>query len=666
MISAGLFLFCSMKTAEYFDIEPINQLRSEYREWFGEIEKYNRGELSYELIKSSYDHYFRNEEVPLTWLPDFETITSSNLNQLFKTTGLRNYDDLHNWSVKHKGDYWSLVMKLLGIKFDKPFHQILGDDPKHPNWLDGASMNIAESCFMAPPSKEAIVQKDEAGNIKKITYGELLRQVKQSAYNYDRLGLVKGDGVVLYLPFCIESVVLYLGAVYGGYTAVSVADSFSEAELQKRVDISHSRLLITCDGYLYNGKIIDILPKAEKITIDQKMIVPMLDDVNPESFILYQDFMKEGEMTTPAYMPPATTTNILFSSGTTKDPKAIPWTHLTPIKCGGDAFFHHDVHPEDVLTWTTGMGWMMAPWTIYAAFLNKATLALYVGAHANRSFIDFAREARITILGTIPSIVKAWQAQGIYGSRDFWNVRLFSSTGEPSSPDDYFYLMSLSGFEAPVIEYCGGTEIGGGYITGSLAQPASPATFTTPALGLDFLLRDEDKWSARGGEVYLIPPSMGLSESLLNRDHEKEYYEGCPQGPEGDITRRHGDGFEIKEQDNIRFYMSRGRTDDAMNIGGIKISAIEIEEVVNLHEEVKESAAIAVQEGAGPEKLVLFLVTEKALAKDELKKELQQLISKNLNPLFRVYDIAITEKLPRTASNKVMRRTLRKTYQTKG
>jgi acetyl-CoA synthetase len=109
--------------------------------------------------------------------------------------------------------------------------------------------------------------------------------------------------------------------------------------------------------------------------------------------------------------------NILFSSGTTGEPKAIPWTHTTPLKCAADAHFHQNIQPGDVLVWPTNTGWMMGPWSIFAALMNRATLGLYYGAPTGREFCRFVEEAGATMLGVVPSLVKAWRstdcAQGL-------------------------------------------------------------------------------------------------------------------------------------------------------------------------------------------------------------------------------------------------------------
>jgi acetyl-CoA synthetase len=310
---------------------------------------------------------------------------------------------------------------------------------------------------------------------------------------------------------------------------------------------------------------------------------------------------------------------------------------------------------------------MMGPWLVYAGLMNGGTLALYEGAPSGTGFAQFVEDARVTILGLVPSLVRAWRESGAADRADWTAVRVFSSTGEPSNRKDYLWLMSRAAYRAPVIEYCGGTEIGGGYVTGTVVQTASPATFTTPALGLDLeLLDDQGSPVPEGepGEAFLVPPSIGLSESLLNGDHDAVYHEGVPDGPDGRVLRRHGDRL-------VRlaggFYRALGRTDDTMNLGGIKVASIEIERVVRRHEGVRDVAAVGVQpEGEGADHLALFIVPVGEVDRAQLATELARRIASELNPLLKIHDIVITPELPRTASNKLMRRELRARYGDRG
>ena len=193
----------------------------------------------------------------------------------------------------------------------------------------------------------------------------------------------------------------------------------------------------------------------------------------------------------------------------------------------------------------------------------------------------------------------------------------------------------------------------------ALTEPSSPATFSTPTLGLDLVILDEEGKPAPQGEMYVVPPSIGLSLTLLNRDHHQVYYEKTPPGPNGELLRRHGDEFELLPGG---YYRAQGRADDTMNLGGIKVSSAEIERAVASVEGVTDAAAIAVEPpGGGPSLLVLYLVARNGDA-EVLRVATQKAIASRLNPLFRVHDVRVVDILPRTASNKVMRRVLRDQY----
>ncbi|HSI36552.1 MAG TPA: hypothetical protein VK986_23405, partial [Tepidisphaeraceae bacterium] len=243
---------------------------------------------------------------------------------------------------------------------------------------------------------------------------------------------------------------------------------------------------------------------------------------------------------------------------------------------------------------------------------------------------------------------------------DWSAVRCFGSTGEASNATDALYLMMLAGYR-PVIEYCGGTEIGGGYLTGTVTLPCVPGTFNTPALGLDVVILDDRGRPAESGELFIVPPSIGLSTRLLNRDHHDVYYAGAPRGPRGEVLRRHGDQVERLPDGRWR---ALGRADDTMNLGGIKVSSAEIEQVVGAVPGVVETAAIAVAPDGGPSWLVVYAVCAAGPAPDKaaLLGTMQAAIKRDLNPLFKIHDLVIIDALPRTSSNKVMRRTLRDRY----
>ncbi|WIA40404.1 hypothetical protein OEZ86_013761 [Tetradesmus obliquus] len=381
--------------------------------------------------------------------------------------------------------------------------------------------------------------------------------------------------------------------------------------------------------------------------------------------------------------------NILFSSGTTGEPKAIPWTHTTPLRCAVDGWSLQDIQPGNVVAWPTNLGWMMGPWLLYASLLNGATIALYQGSPLGRDFGEFVAAARVNILGLVPSIAKAWRSSGCMAHLDWNALKCFSSTGEASSPEDYHWLASRVQGYRPVIEYCGGTEIGGGFLAGCLLQPQAPSTFSTPTLGASLVLLSEEgsqhhhssSAAAVTGELALVPPMLGMSQQLLHKDHTATYYAGMPACQlSGKPLRRHGD--EVARLAG-GYYRALGRVDDTMNLGGIKVSSVELERVVLANVPgIAEAAAIGIPApGGGPELLHMFLVLNPtttaaaaatssssssrsaveaaADAVKQLQQACQAAVRAHLNPLFKVERVLLVPSLPRTASNKVMRRVLR-------
>ena len=632
------------------------------------MERVRRGEgIPFSDHWTAFREAGRGEPLPFAWWPDAETRERSNLFSLQSELGLDDYRALHRFSVESREEFWERVLPRLGIVFERAPDGILdlAGGVKHPRWLPAAKLEITRSCFTAPPGQPAILygrERDEGG-VEKITYAELERQVNRFANGLRSRGFEPGMSVALYMPMTPECVVAYLGTVRAGCRVLSIADSFSADELRGRMEIGGARAVVTVSSYRRAGRDIDLYTKvrAATRTFDEPPFAIVLEAQELDGRdVAWPNFLAADAESPSLAFDPDHVTNVLFSSGTTGAPKAIPWTALTPLKAGMDAHFHQDVHPDDVVCWPTNIGWMMGPWLIYASLLNDATMALYEGAPVGEGFARFVREANVTVLGVVPSIVRAWRKGESVEAGGWPHVRLFSSTGEASSPEDYLWLMSRTDYRAPVIEYLGGTEIGGGHLTGTVVQPASPSTFTTAALGIDVVILDE----SGTGELFLVPPALGLSQELLNKDHDAVYYDGCPEGPNGEVLRRHGD--EISRLPG-GYFRAGGRADDTMNLGGIKVGSLELERVVNGHPAVSESAAVAVRPGGeGPERLVVYVVLEADAPPDDLEPEIGARIAEHLNPLFKVHDVVVVDGLPRTASNKVMRRTLRDQYTSRG
>ncbi len=626
------------------------------------------------LYKTTYSDWDASQGAPPAWFPSGEQIQSSNIAALMNQLKVDSYPELYAWSVQHRAEFWDIMIQRLDIRFKQKYTQIvdLSRGVEFPQWLVDARFNIAESCFQAPEDATAIVFQPEGDSHSTLTYGELHSQTNRVATGLGDAGIQPEDAISIDMPMTVESVAIYLGIVKAGCVVVSIADSFAPSEIATRLRLSGAKAIFTQDYIRRAGKQLPLYAKVVEANAPRAIVLPLDSSSSVKlrpSDLTWEEFLSPNQHFDAVSAYPDAYTNILFSSGTTGEPKAIPWTQTTPIKCAVDGHLHHDIHPKDVIAWPTNLGWMMGPWLIYASLINQATIALYYGTPTHREFGQFVQDARVNLLGLVPSLVSIWKTTACMQGLDWSAIKAFSSTGECSNPQDMLFLMSLAGYR-PIIEYCGGTEIGGAYITGTLVQPCVPSTFTTPALGLNVAILDEDSYLADKGEVFIIPPSIGLSTELLNRNHHQVYFANTaplPHSPTPSIPlRRHGDQMERLPNG---YYCAHGRVDDTMNLGGIKVSSTEIEQVLNTVEGICETVAIALSppEG-GPSQLVIYAVVALDVEKtqESLKSDFQKAIAQQLNPLFKIHDVVLIDALPRTASNKVMRRVLRDQYRAEG
>ncbi|GLU20288.1 hypothetical protein SLE2022_364960 [Rubroshorea leprosula] len=638
---------------------------------------------------------------PPAWMPDPDAALQTNVGQLLENKGreflgskykdpISSFSDLQEFSVSQPEVYWKTILDEMNVTFLVPPECMLRENSSVESnmpggqWFPGAYVNPAKNSLNVncKRSLNDIVirwcdEGDDNPHVKTMTLKELREEVWLVSHALDTLRLERGSSIAIDMPMNVYSVVIYLAVVLAGHAVVSIADSFASAEISTRLKISEAKAIFTQDLIIRGEKSIPLYSRVVEAEAPLAVVIPSkgssFSTKLREKDISWHDFLEsvrniKGEEFAAIEKPIESFTNILFSSGTTGEPKAIPWTNVTPFKAAADAWCHMDIRRGDVVAWPTNLGWMMGPWLVYASLLNGASIALYNGSPLGSGFAKFVQDAKVTMLGVIPSIVRTWKSSNCVAGYDWSAIRCFASTGEASNVDEYLWLMGRAYYK-PIIEYCGGTEIGGGFVTGSLLQPQSLAAFSTPAMGCNLFILGDDGLpippNVPGmGELALGPLMFGSSSTLLNADHYDVYFRGMPLW-NGKILRRHGDFFERTSRG---YYHAHGRADDTMNLGGIKVSSIEIERICNgADSSVLETAAIGVPPpDGGPEQLVIAVVFRDS---DQSTPELSLLrlsfnsaIQKKLNPLFRVSNVMPLPSLPRTATNKVMRRVLRKQF----
>lgn len=631
---------------------------------------------------------------PPYWFPSPTDCKQTNLGRLMEANGpkllgssyrdpISSFNHFYRFSVENQEVYWSMVLKQLAVKFKQEPMSILSTSDgskKGGTWLQGAVLNIAECCLLPCPSLKrtddstAIIWRDEGLDdypVNRMSLKELRSQVITVAHALDAI-FEKGDPIAIDMPMTCNAVIIYLAIILGGFVVVSIADSFAPQEIGSRMGVSKAKAIFTQDFIVRGGKKVPLYSRVIQGTSSKAVVIPAIGDslgiTLRDGDMSWKDFLSHAagrsSSYSPVYQSVDALTNILFSSGTTGEPKAIPWTQLSPIRCASDTWAHLDVRPCDIGCWPTNLGWVMGPIIIYSCFLTGATLALYHGSPLGRDFCKFVQDAGVTVLGSVPSLVKSWKAGNCAEGLDWTKIRVLGTTGEASDIDDNLWLTSRASYK-PIVECCGGTELASSYIQGSLLRPQAFGAFSGASMSTGFVILDEQGTPYPddipcSGEVGLFPLYFGATDRLLNADHDKVYFDGMPIY-KGRQLRRHGD---IIQRTVGGYYIVQGRADDTMNLGGIKTSSVEIERVCNRADEcLLETAAVSIKpSGGGPEHLAILAVLKDRSAQYDvnlLKRKFQTAIQKNLNPLFKVSYVKVVAEFPRTASNKLLRRVLR-------
>lgn len=343
-------------------------------------------EFPFELHKMIFDATYEDWDSaklgpPPAWIPTMETMKETNLYKFMEgmeELKMLDISALHELSVKSPEVFWSRVFDQLSVKFHSPPTCILKDSKERPEdvvWLPGARLNIAEAALSGwDLDLPAIVWADESlpDKIETLSRRDICFRVQHVANALKAWGLEAGDPVAIDMAMSVESVVAYLGVVLSGCTAVSIADSFSSAEIATRLDISKSKAIFTQDFILRGGKRHPLYNRIKEAAAPRAIV--FISTSPNENFdkdgclrpddITWNDFFSLvpepqprslEEILDPCVCDAYDISAILFSSGTTGAPKAIPWTHVTPLRCASNSFFHQDLRRGDVFVWPTSM-----------------------------------------------------------------------------------------------------------------------------------------------------------------------------------------------------------------------------------------------------------------------------------------------------------------------
>jgi acetyl-CoA synthetase len=600
------------------------------------------------------------------WFPTPETIESAQLTHFLRFTSSRDFTELHQRSVSDVPWFTEQVLRFLNIKFDEPYTSVLdlSCGPEWPKWCVNGKLNISESCLNHDETRTAVICEGEQGAVRQLTFGELRNQVARVAAGLRALGIKKRDTVGIYMPMVPETIVGLLALGRIGAIAVPLFSGYGPGAIQTRLKHTGANALITSESFQRAGKRVEMLQIAKTALARcpevQTLIVVSTDDTSEAGTVAWSKlfaFGKADHERTAAEDPLI----IIFSSGTTGEPKGIVHTHCSfPIKAAQDVAFYMDIGAGGRISWITDLGWMMGPWLIYGTLILGGTVVLYDGAceyPGPDRLWSFCARHRLNVLGISPSLIRKLVEHGSpqIDGHDLSRLRAFASTGEPWDPASWWWLFDKAGRKrVPVINYSGGTEISGGILSNHPLAPIKPCGFAAPCLGIAADVVDETGNSIRTGvgELAIRCPWIGQARGFWNDTDRylSTYWERVPGlWIHGDWVHRDAEGH----------WFILGRSDDTLKVGGKRVGPAEVESILAAYPGVIEAAVIGIPDERKGTAIVGLCV---ARQRNGLADQLRDHVASELGKPLRPERIHFVSALPKTRNGKIVRRAIRAAY----
>lgn len=593
------------------------------------------------------------------------------------------YDNMYAESINNPDDFWSVHGKR--VDWIKPYSKIKDVDYSYPNvsikWFEDGQLNVSANCIdrhlEGRAEQTAIIwEGDNPDDSKHISYSELHRQVCKLSNVYKKLGVKKGDRVVLYIPMIPEAAYAMLACARIGAIHSIVFAGFSPEALASRIEDCGASLLVTADEAPRGGKITPLktnVDKALNICGDVKTLVvertngdvPMKNDRDYSYSALMAD---ASEDSTPEAMKAEDPLFILYTSGSTGKPKGVLHTsggYLVWASLTHEYVF--DYHDGDIYWCTADVGWVTGhSYIVYGPLANGATTVMFEGVptypDASR-FWQVCDKHKINQFYTAPTAIRALMGQGskFVEKCDLSSLKVLGTVGEPINPEAWNWYNEVVGKgRCPIVDTWWQTETGGHLLTpipGAIATKPGSATF--PFFSIQPVILDpqtgQELTDKECEGVLCIKDSWPGQMRTVYGDHERfiKTYFSDYKGYyfTGDGCRRDADGY----------YWITGRVDDVINVSGHRMGTAEVESALVAHEQVSEAAVVGYPhdiKGQGIYCYVTLMAGEKPT--EELRKELRDWVRKEIGPIASPDLVQWAPGLPKTRSGKIMRRILRK------
>ncbi len=585
------------------------------------------------------------------------------------------YSTLHAWSVEHPEEFWASVWEFGEVRGEMGATVVV-DREKMPGaqWFPAARLNFAENLLRRRDAADALVFWGEDKVKGRASHAELYRAVAQTAAALRAMGVVKGDRVAAYLPNVPATVVAMLAAASIGAIFSSASPDFGVQGVLDRFGQIEPKLLFVCDGYWYNGKVIDCLGKVAEIaarlpSLQRVVVVPYAGNAAGGDIAAVRHGVWLADFLAPhagereirfERLPFDHPLYIMYSSGTTGVPKCI-------VHCAGGALLQHikehqlqgDVKVDDRLFYFTTCGWMMWNWLV-TGLASGATLLLYDGSpFVGRGTIlfDYADAEGMTHFGTSAKFIDAIAKVDLKPRRThrLQHLRAMFSTGSPLVAEGFDYVHANIKKDIQLASVSGGTDIISCFVIGNPNGPVYRGEIQCAGLGMAVDVFDDAGRPVRGEKGELVCtrsfPVMpiGFWKDADGARYRAAYFERF------DNIWCHGDFAERTAHDGFIIY---GRSDATLNPGGVRIGTAEIYRQVEKLNEVVESLVIGQDwppGNRGDVRVVLFVKLREGLLLDEaLIARINQVIRDNTTPRHVPAKVLQVSDIPRTKSGKIV------------
>jgi len=612
-----------------------------------------------------------NKDLKVLWRPSSKIKEESNLNQFiknfvdeFKNQSDVKYEELWKWSIEKPEKFWDSIWDYSNVLGEKG-EILLKDKDKMPGarFFPNAKLNYTENVLKNKNEPLAIISEREDGLKSKISTLELKDKVLKLAGWLKENGISKGDRVCAYMPNCPETIITMLATASLGAVFSSCSTDFGVAGVLDRFQQIEPKILVTVDGYLYNGKAIERHEEVHQIvqglnTLQNVLILKYLNENHLKYSFSYRDFdsvyrskplenFTKVNFNDPLY--------IVFSSGTTGAPKCI--VHGVGgvlLQHAKEHKLHANIHKGDRVFYFSTCGWMMWNWLLGALF-SEATIILYEGSPfygGPNKLWDLAEKEKINLFGTSAKYIDAVRKSGYKPNKhnQLKFLKCLCSTGSPLSPESFDFINKFISSEMQIGSISGGTDILSCFVLNNPLDEVISGEIQCRGLGMAVDVFDEEGNSVTDtpGELVCTKPFPSMPVMFWNdpdgKKYQEAYFDYYPN------VWRHGDWTKLTKRGTLVIF---GRSDATLNPGGVRIGTAEIYKVVESFEEILESIVIG-QEWEDDIRIVLFVkLKEKASLDEKLKTEIKNKLRQLVSPRHVPAKIISVADIPRTRSGKI-------------